>query len=300
MKFELHTAWKYISNQDGIRECECSGAACGAAPSPCSCSCSGNLGTPIVGDKMRSIQRFEFGDNQRTSVAFTVMALDSTNDVLFAKSVFTHEYSYAGGQSEYVAGFFYENRPSDIENDSGAEVRILSNVKSSSFHMSADPADLQPGSERLSLEMTKRGNSPILSSSLPLFFDIPTSRPHSFSFPAMVRAHHILLCCHYWPFLILTYPSQQDVRVMFKNWIFSFCSVQQSSLFGSTTVPLGMTIDSSSGSISIPPQPDSRLAGRFHLCISATNSFAFTTMVRNSHHVLLVIFNTSRLHHIYA
>jgi hypothetical protein len=141
------------------------------------------------------LQRFDFGDNQQTSVAFTVMALDPANDVLFAKSVITHEYSYTGGKSEYVAGFFYENRPSDVENDGNKEVRVLSNVKASSFHMSADPADLQPGSNRLSLEMTKRGSSPKLSSSLPLFFDIPASQPRSFSFPAAVRAHHVLLRC---------------------------------------------------------------------------------------------------------
>ena len=185
VEFELHTAWKFVSSIDGIRECQCTGSACGALPSPCSCPCSGNLGTPIVGDKMRSLERFDFGDNQGTSVVFTVMALDHTNDVLFAKAVLSHEYSFQSN-SEYIAGFFYENRPSDIDNDPDSQVRILSNLKSSAFHMSADPADLLPGSGRLSLEMTKRGNSPMLSSSLPLIFDIPDTQPRSFSFPAAV------------------------------------------------------------------------------------------------------------------
>ncbi len=155
---------------------------------------------------MLSLQQFVFGDGQLTPVSFTVVALDPTNDVLFAKAAIEHEYSFADAQSQYalllfiptknhnilcryVAGFFYENRPSDIENDANTEVRILSNVKAAAFHMTAQPDDLNPGSQRFSQEMTKRANSPKLSSALPLNFDIPENRDHTFSFPASVRAH---------------------------------------------------------------------------------------------------------------
>ena len=195
VQFELHTAWKYVSNIDGIRACQCTGVACGSRPSPCSCACSGNLGFPIVGDKMLSLERFVFGDGNSTSAVFTVMALDPGNDVLFAKTVITHEYSFTGDVTEFVAGFYYENRPNDIENDPGTEVRVLCNIMASSFHMTAKPADLVPGSQALSQELTKRGNSPQLSSALPLSFDIPESYPHTFSFPAKVRISYTIQKC---------------------------------------------------------------------------------------------------------
>jgi len=189
VQFELHTAWKYLSVIDGIRDCQCTGTACGALASPCRCACSGNLGLPIVGDTMQSAEQFDFGDGTTTSVAFTVMALDPSNDVLFAKAVLNHLYSFTGGQTEFVAGFFYQSRPTDIENDPGAEVRILTNIKSSSFHMTADLTDTSAA--RLSLEMTKRGNSPQLSSTLPLDFDVPTGSSYrSFSFPAKAHPNH--------------------------------------------------------------------------------------------------------------
>jgi hypothetical protein len=193
VRFELHTGWKYVSNIDGIRDCQCTGVACGSRPSPCSCACSGNLGFPIVGDTLLSVQRFSFGDGQSTSVAFSVMALDPGNDVLFAKAVITHEYSFTAAETEFISGFYYQNRPADIENDPATEVRILSNIKESSFHMAANPADLLPGTEKLAQEMTKRGNSPQISSALPLSFDIPGSAPYTLSFPAKVRVSSSLM-----------------------------------------------------------------------------------------------------------
>ena len=80
---------------------------------------------------------------------------------------------------------------------------------------------------------------------------------------------------------LLSLPLQQDVRILFRNWVFSFCSPQLSILFDGTTVPLDMTIDSSTGLISIPSQPESLEASMYHICVAATNSFAYATMVHN-------------------
>lgn len=196
VQFELHTAWKYVSNTDGIRECQCNGVLCGTRPSPCTCTCSGNLGFPAVGDILLSMDRFVFGDGISTSVSFTVMALDPSNDVLFAKAELSYEYSYNQTQTEFIAGFYYQNRPSDIVNDPGSEIMILSNIKASAFHMSANPADLKPNSDSLARENTKRANSPQISSALPLSFDIPIGQSHSFSFPGKVGFHQFLFHPH--------------------------------------------------------------------------------------------------------
>ena len=281
VQFELHTAWKYLSVIDGIRDCQCTGTtACGALTSPCRCACSGNLGLPIVGDNMKSTERFDFGDGTSTTVDFTVMALDPANDVLFARAVLTHLYSFnvSDAQTELIAGFYYQNRPSDIENNPSTELRILTNIKASSFHMSANLTDASPA--RLAQELTKRGNSPQLSSALPLAFDVPTGSSYrTFSFPAKVCTLHLphtSCCCSSPP------PPTQDVRILFKNWVWSFCSTHVSALFTDNTVPLDATIDASSGSVTIPPQPASRQSGKLHLCIAATNSFAFASMVLRS------------------
>jgi hypothetical protein len=140
---------------------------------------------------MLSMDRFVFGDGSSSPVAFTVMSLDASNDVLFAKAVLRYEYSYSDNQNQFIAGFFYQNRPSNLKNDPGTEFKILSNIKSSSFHMSANPADLLPGSPNLERENTKRGSSPQLSSALPLSFDIPMGHTLTFSFPAKACSHCI-------------------------------------------------------------------------------------------------------------
>jgi hypothetical protein len=139
------------------------------------------------------MDRFAFGDGESTSVSFTVMALDFSNDVLFAKAVLFYEYSVSINQSqtEFVAGFYYQNRPMDIVNDAGSEFFIVSNIKASSFHMSANPSDLT-NSQLLARENAKRANSPQLSTALPLSFDVPIGRSHSFSFPGKVRFYHFL------------------------------------------------------------------------------------------------------------
>jgi hypothetical protein len=111
--------------------------------------------------------------------------------VLFAQAVLNHEYSFTAGQTLIVAGFYYQNRPLDIENNAGEEVRVLAEIKAGALHMSASAESLEPGSYLLSLEMTKRGNSPQLSSALPLSFDIPLAAPVSFTFPAKARCVHV-------------------------------------------------------------------------------------------------------------